>query len=134
MEDKIMGKIFLSDDWFNEFYKIKDSLGNIELPEKLKNVIINLNVTGGPEGEKNVHFKEGSFYPGFNDDAKTTLILSHELAKKGLLENDTKAAMKGFMTRQIKVKGDIKKMLSLASIKSEGKLDELRSKALQMTE
>jgi hypothetical protein len=38
------------------------------------------------------------------------------------------------MSRQIKVKGDIKKMLSLASIKSEGKLDELRSKALQMTE
>ena len=134
MEDKIMGKVFLSDDWFNEFYKIKDSLGNIELPEKLKNIIINLNVTGGPEGEKKVHFKEGSFYPGFNDDAETTLILSHELAKKGLLENDTKAAMKGFMTRQIKVKGDIKKMLVLASIKSEGKLDELRSKALQMTE
>ena len=129
-----MGKVFLSDDWFDEFYKIRDSLGDIELPEKLKNVIINLNVTGGPEGEKNIHFKEGSFYPGFNDDAETTLILSFELAKKGLLENDTKDAMKGFMTRQIKVKGDIKKMLSLASIKSEGKFDELRTKVLQMTE
>jgi putative sterol carrier protein len=42
--------------------------------------------------------------------------------------------MKGFMTRKIRVKGDMMKMLTLASIKAEGDLEALRAKAWEMTE
>ena len=42
--------------------------------------------------------------------------------------------MKGFLTRKIRVKGNMTEMLTLASIKAEGDLDALRVKTLEMTE
>ena len=126
--------LFLSDPWFDEAKKISDSFGKIELPEKLEGFILNLTVTGGPEGDKEVHFTEGRFVKGHHKDAKTMLTLPYELCYKGMLQNDTKEAMKGFLTRKIKVKGNMTQMLTLASIKSEGELDALRVKTLEMTE
>jgi len=109
-------------------------MGAIKLPEKLIGFILNLNVTGGPEGDKEIHFTEGRFVKGYNDAATTALTLPYDLCYKALLQNDTKEAMKGFLTRKIRVKGDMTKMLTLASIKSEGDLEALRLKTLEMTE
>ena len=55
-------------------------------------------------------------------------------ATRRCCSNDTKEAMKGFLTRKIRVKGDMTEMLTLASIKSEGDLESLRLKTLEMTE
>ena len=109
-------------------------MGAIDLPEKLVGFILNLNVTGGPEGDKEIHFTEGRFVKGYHNAAATTLTLPYDLCYKALLCNDTKEAMKGFLTRKIRVKGDMTKMLTLASIKSEGDLESLRLKTLEMTE
>ena len=109
-------------------------MGAINLPEKLIGFILNLNVTGGPEGDKEIHFTEGRFVKGYHNAATTALTLPYDLCYKALLCNDTKEAMKGFLTRKIRVKGDMTKMLTLASIKSEGDLEALRLKTLEMTE
>ncbi len=129
-----MAHQFLSDIWFNEAKKISESFVNINLPEKLVGFILNLNVTGGPEGDKEIHFTEGRFEKGHHNAARTMLTLPYDLCYKALLQNDTKVAMKGFLTRKIRVKGDMAEMLTLASIKSEGDLDALRMKTLSMTE
>jgi putative sterol carrier protein len=129
-----MTEKFLSDKWFEESKKIDASFGKIDIPAKLIGFILNLNVTGGPEGDKELHFTEGNFVKGYNAAGTTTLILPYELCYKALLCNDTKAAMKGFLTRKIKVKGDMTKMLTLASIKAEGDLEALRIKKQEMTE
>jgi len=129
-----MANQFLSDSWFDEAKKISESFGKIELPEKLVGLILNMNVTGGPEGDKEIHFTEGRFVKSYHTDAKIMLTLPYDLCYKALLQNDTNAAMKGFLTRKIKVKGDMTKMLTLASIKSEGDLESLRLKTLEMTE
>jgi putative sterol carrier protein len=125
---------FLSDEWFDESKKIDESFGKIDLPAKLIGFVLNLNVTGGPGGDIELHFTEGNFVKGFSDAGKTTLTLPYELCYKALLKNDTKAAMKGFLTRKIKVKGDMTQMLTLASIKAEGDLDALRLKKVEMTQ
>jgi hypothetical protein len=125
---------FLSDEWFEEFDKIRTSFGVIDIPDKLVGVTINLTVTDGPEGDKQVHFREGAFVKGHSEEAMTTLTLPFDLCRKALLGNDTKAAMKGFMTRKIRVAGDMTQMLTLASIKAEGDLEALRVKAWEMTE
>ncbi len=129
-----MPNLFLSDSWFDEANKISESFGAIKLPEKLVGFILNLNVTGGPEGDKEIHFTEGRFVKGHHNDAKTVLTLSYDLCYKGMLQNDAKVATKGFLTRKIKVKGDMTQMLTLASMKSEGDLESLRVKTLEMTE
>jgi len=125
---------FLSETWFNETKKIAESFGKIKLPEKLVGFILNLTVTGGPEGDKQIHFTEGRFGKGHHAEARTVLTLPYNLCYKALLQNDTKAAMKGFLTRKIRIKGDMTEMLTLASIKAEGDLDALRVKTLEMTE
>jgi putative sterol carrier protein len=129
-----MVNVFLSDAWFDESDKIAESFGKIDLPEKLVGFILNLTVTGCPGGDKPIHFTEGRFGKGHHKNANTMLTLPYELCYKALLQNDTKEAMKGFLTRKIRVKGDMTKMLTLASIKSEGNLESLRLKTLEMTE
>jgi putative sterol carrier protein len=125
---------FLSDSWFDEAQKISETFGKLDLPEKLVGFILNLTVTGGPEGDKEIHFTEGRFEKGHHNTARTMLTLPYDLCYKALLKNDTKEAMKGFLTRKIRVKGNMTEMLTLASIKAEGDLDALRVKTLEMTE
>lgn len=129
-----MTQKFLSDPWFDEAKKIAESFSNIKLPEKLIGFILNLTVTGGPEGDSMIHFTEGRFAKKHHPEAKATLVLPYDLCYKALLQNDTKAAMKGFLTRKIKVQGDMTQMLTLASIKSEGDFESLRVQTLEMTE
>lgn len=129
-----MPQRFLSEPWFDEARKIRESFVNIDLPKKLIGFVLNLTVTGGPEGDKEIHFTEGSFGKGHHAKGRTMLTLPYDLCYHALLENDTKAAMKGFLTRKIRVKGDMTEMLTLASIKSEGDFDALRRKVLAMTE
>ena len=129
-----MGKVFLSDAWFDESDKIVASCGKIDLPEKLVGFILNMTVTGSPEGDKEIHFTEGRFGKGHHKNARTMLTLPYDVCYKALLCNDTKEAMKGFLTRKIRVKGNMTEMLTLASIKSEGDLEALRVKVCTMTE
>ncbi len=129
-----MANLFLSDAWFAESEKIAQSFGKIDLPEKLVGFILNLTVTGGPGGDKAIHFTEGRFGNGHHKNAKTLLTLPYDICYKALLCNDTKEAMKGFLTRKIRVKGHMAEMLTLASIKSEGDLEALRVKVCAMTE
>ena len=124
---------FLTDEWFAEVALIREQAGDIDIPAKLIGFVLNLTVTGGPAGDKDIHFTEGTFAKGHRAEAPTTLILPFELCIKALLENDTKAAMKGFLTRKIKIKGDLTQMLVLASIESEGDFDELRQKTMAAT-
>jgi hypothetical protein len=125
---------FLSDAWFDEAQKISASFGKIDLPEKLVGFILNLTVTGGPEGDKSIHFSEGRFGKGHQAEARTVLTIPYDLCYKALLCNDTKVALKGFLTRKFRIKGNMTEMLTLASIKSEGDLEALRVKTMEMTE
>jgi len=74
-----MGKRFLSDPWFDEAQKISDSFGKIDLPEKLVGFVLNLTVTGGPEGDKEIHFTEGRFGRGHHGKANTMLTLPYDI-------------------------------------------------------
>lgn len=128
-----MPHLFLTDEWFDEISRIRSAAGEIAIPGKLRGFVLNLTITGGPEGTKEVHFTEGAFGKGHRHDAATTLTLPYTLCYDALLRNDTKAAMKGFLTRKIKIEGDLTQMLVLASIKSEGDLDKLRRDTLAAT-
>jgi len=128
-----MAHLFLSEEWFDDICRIRADAGNIVIPEKLKDFVLNLTVTGGPEGDKKIHFTEGTFGKDHLQGAATTLTLPFTLCYDALLRNDTKAAMKGFLTRKIKIEGDLTQMLVLASIKSEGDLDKLRKDTLAAT-
>ncbi len=125
---------FLSDDWFEEVKKVRDEMGDIELPQQLKDVILNVTITSGPEGDKDINIRGMEFESGHTDDAKTTITIPFDMAKKMFLENDRTAAMQAFMSGQLKVKGDMSKMMALAGVKPSEDQEKLREKILEITE
>ena len=129
-----MGYKFLADDWFTEVKKLREEAGDIEIPPQMADLILNLTVTGGPEGDKEFHINSGDFDKGHTDEAKTALTIPYDLAKRLFLENDRSAGMQAFMSGQLKIKGDMSKVMSLQSVNPSDDQEELREKILEITE
>ncbi len=52
-------------------------------------------------------------HPGHHADAPTTMILPADLAKRIFIEGDQSAGMQGFMSGQIRIEGDMSKLMAL---------------------
>ena len=101
---------FLSDEWLAE---VKSLAGGASMmPAGLS---LNLVVTGGPQGDRELHAADGSFGGGLLEDAPTKLTLPYAVARKMFIEGDQQAAMQAFMSGQIKVEGDMTKLMAMQS-------------------
>ena len=107
-----MGQKFLSDSWFDEVNKLREK-ASIAVPDALKDLVINLAVTGGPDGDIEARMVGGGLERGFADDAPTKLKIPYDVARKMIVESDQAAAMQAFMSGQIQVEGDMTKLMSM---------------------
>ena len=105
-----MPETFLSDAWFTEVDKIRAELGDDTAAPDLQ---LNIVVTGGPEGDKELHLDKGAFEKGLVDGATTKVIVPFETAKSMFVQGDQSAAMQAFMSGQIKVEGDMSKLMAM---------------------
>jgi len=108
-----VGQKFLSDGWFDEVKKIGDAAGDLELPDTVRDLQINLEVSGGPDGVVEANISGGAFLKGLVPDAPTKIKLNWELAGKLFIEQDQAAGMQAFMSGQIQVEGDMGKMMAM---------------------
>ncbi len=53
-----MGHAFLSDSWFDEVKKLRDAT-DIEVPAALKDLVINLQILGSPNGDISARLEAG---------------------------------------------------------------------------
>jgi hypothetical protein len=104
---------FLSDKWFEEVAKIRAELGDPEGTTALSDLQLNIVVVGGPEGDKEVHLEGGDFARGLVDGAPTKLTVPYDVAKAMFVEGNPQAAMQAFMSGQIKVEGDMSKLMAM---------------------
>lgn len=104
---------FLSDAWFAEVQKIRAEHGDPPASGPMATVELNVVVTGGPDGERQVHLAQGAFGQGALASAATTLTVPYDLAKKLFIDADMAAAMPAFMSGQIKVEGDMSKLMAM---------------------
>jgi hypothetical protein len=129
-----MGHAFLSESWFDETERIRAEI-DPEIPEAIRNLVINLIVKDGPEGDIEAKMEAGRFLRGLAAEAPTKLILPYALAKKMFIERDQQASMQAFMSGQIQVEGD---MTSLMTMQTAGPASEaakeLQARIQQMTE
>jgi hypothetical protein len=129
-----MGHAFLSESWFDETERIRAEI-DPEIPEAIRNLVINLIVKDGPEGDIEAKMEAGRFLRGLAAEAATKLILPYALAKKMFIERDQQASMQAFMSGQIQVEGD---MTSLMTMQTAGPASEaakeLQVRIQQMTE
>ena len=104
---------FLSDEWLAEVKSLAEQAGGASMmPAGLS---LNLVVTGGPQGDRELHAADGSFGGGLLEDAPTKLTLPYAVARKMFIEGDQQAAMQAFMSGQIKVEGDMTKLMAMQS-------------------
>lgn len=107
-----MGHAFLSTGWFDEAEKIRADL-NPPVPDMIKDLVINLVVKDGPDGDIEAKIQAGRFVKGLADEAPTKLTVPYDVAKKMFIEQDPQASMQAFMSGQIQVEGDMSKMMAM---------------------
>ena len=102
---------WLSQEWLDESKKLAESQ-----PERPgASARMQYVVTGGPEGDKELHVANGAFATGLLDSAPTKLTVPYQVAKDMFVKGDQSAAMQAFMSGQIKVEGDMTKLMAMQS-------------------
>ena len=103
---------FLSDEWFAKVKEVRDAAGDVEVPAGLADLVINITVSADG-GDKQLALVAGMIEEGHHADAGTTMILPADLAKRIFIEGDQSAGMQGFMSGQIRIEGDMSKLMAL---------------------
>ncbi len=109
-----MGHVFLSDSWFEEVELLRAEV-NPEVPAAIKDLVINMVVNDGPDGDIEARMDSGRFVKGLADNAPTKLTVPYDAAKKMFIEQDQNASMQAFMSGQIQVEGDMANLISMQS-------------------
>ena len=106
-----MPHVFLSDDWFDAVEGLRAEAP--EPPAAMKELKLNIVVAGGPDGDREIHMAAGQFERGLVDGAPTKLTVPYDVAKAMFIEGNQQAAMQAFMSGQIKVEGDMTKLMAM---------------------
>lgn len=105
---------FLTDSWFEEVEKLRAQAGDIPVPDVVKNAVINVSVTGHPEGgDKQVRMDGGEFKRGHAEGAPTKISVPYDVAKAMFIDGDQNAGMQAFMSGQIVIEGDMTVMMQM---------------------
>ena len=70
---------------------------------------------GGPDGDREVNLSGGQFGLGLAEGAPTKLSVPYDVAKAIFIEGNPQAAMQAFMSGQIKIEGDMTKIMAMQS-------------------
>ena len=124
---------FLSDEWFDMVKTIQDEMGDMEIPAQMQDLVLNVTVTT-ESGEVDICLNCGRLEKGHSDSAPTKMILPLDLALRLFVENDKSAGMQGFMSGQLKVEGDMSKLMAMQSVEPSAQQEELQQKILSATE
>jgi hypothetical protein len=79
----------------------------------MKDFKLNIVVAGGPEGDREIHMDGGRFEQGLVEGAPTKLTVPYDVAKAMFIEGNQQVAMQAFMSGQIKVEGDMTKLMAM---------------------
>lgn len=126
--------VFLSEEWFREVEKLTELKGDLDVPAALSSLVLNISVTGTAAGSVDMCLNGGRFEKGHNSNGATKLTLPTDLARRIFIENDQSAGMQGFMSGQIRVEGDMSKLMAMQTARPSDKQKELLKEIKAITE
>jgi putative sterol carrier protein len=126
--------VFLTNDWFETVEKMTQAAGDLNLPSTLANLTLNMNVSGGPDGNVEMALDGGKIIKGLSPNAKATLQLDADTLRKVFLEFDMSAAMSAFMSGKIKVQGDMTQLMALQTARPSDEQKNLFKEVLAVTQ
>lgn len=124
---------FLSPEWFSKVHELTAAAGDLNVPAALAGLVLNVTVNDAPGGSVDLAINGGKFELGHNASAPTKLILSSSLLRRIFLEGDASAGMQGFMTGQLKVEGDMSKIMAMQSARPSEQMKALFQQILAAT-
>jgi hypothetical protein len=127
-----MGHEFLSDEWFAEVDKIRADNPVPPATGPGADIKLNITVTGAPGGDKDIHMDAGEFGEG-HVEAPTKMTVPYEVAKKVFIDQDQQAGMQAFMQGQIKVEGDMSKLMAMQTAQPSAEQTALMKKIAEIT-
>jgi hypothetical protein len=126
---------FMSNAWFDAILKIRDEVGEIPVNQAIQDIVINLVVTDGPDGDQEMHMKAGSFERGLAENAPTKLTIPYEIARNLFVERDQQVAVEAFMAGQIRIEGDMGPLIKLQLPREDSpESRELKDRIAEITE
>ena len=123
---------FLSDEWLDAVEKLRAEAP--EPPAAARDLLLNIVVTGGPDGDREVHLKGGQFERGLAEGAPTKVSVPYDVAKAMFVEGNPQAAMQAFMAGQIKVEGDMTKLMAMQGGAPDATANEIAARIKEITE
>ena len=130
---------FLSPEWMDEAKKIREEYrgkGGASGPSIKMNQVI----TDVPFGEGSIdaHMDTSSgemeMDLGHIDDAEVKITVPYSVAKAIFVENNPQAGMQAFMAGQIKVEGDMTKLMAMQGGAPDPTAQEITAKIAEITE
>jgi uncharacterized protein YegP (UPF0339 family) len=91
---------FLSDEWFQEVDRLIAAAGDLEIPDAMKAVCVNVTVTS-PGGNTELFMKDGLFTRGHQPSAPTKLTIESALARKIFVDGDAAAGVQAPSKRHL---------------------------------
>ena len=125
-----MAHEFLSEDWFTAV----EALGPPPAATGPDPGPINLVVTRAEGDDVELHIAGGAMARGLSEGAATTLTTPYDIAKALFVQRDQQAAMQAFMSGQIKVQGDMSKLMSMGNAQPSAEQEAFSQKVLDLTE
>jgi hypothetical protein len=122
---------FLTEPWFDAVDELRSE--QPAATAAMADATINITVVGGPDGDVDVHLAGGVFDRGHTDGAPTKLTVPFDTAKKLFIDGDQSAAMQAFMSGQIKVEGDMSKVMALQTAAPTAEQQAFQAKLADLT-
>ncbi len=124
---------FLSADWFDKVAELKTAAGDLQVPVAMHDLVVNITVTGTDFGDVDIAMASGMIEKGHHPNAPTKLTLPVDLAHRLFIDNDQSAGMQGFMSGQIKIEGDMSKLMAMQTIQPSSAQKALQKQILEVT-
>ena len=124
---------FLSEDWFAKVAELKESAGDLDVPAAMHDLVINITVSGTDFGDVDICMNAGMIEKGHHASAPTKMTLPVDLAHRLFIDNDQSAGMQGFMSGQIKIEGDMSKLMAMQTVQPSAAQKNLQKQILEIT-
>jgi len=123
---------FLSDPWFDKVDELVAASGDLRIPPEYKAALINVTVTS-PQGDHKIHMKDGLFVRGHDGGAHASIWITRELARRILVEADAAAGVQAFLSGEMKVEGDLAKLVAMQTVEPSEPQKQLSQKIASIT-
>jgi len=106
---------FLSDPWFDKVDELVAAAGDLRIPPEMKAALVNVTITS-PRGDRRITMKDGLFFRGHDPAAPTSITITEQLARRIFIEADTAAGVQAFLAGDMKVEGDLAKLVAMQTV------------------